>query len=364
MRVCYFGLYDPDYARNQVIRKGLQANGAELVQCRIDTAHGAGQYLALFRRMQATKGRFDAVIVAEHNQFVMPLAWLWSRMRRVPVIFDPFTSLYDSNVFDRQLVTPGSFRARRLYWLDRISMNAADAVLADTGQHQQYFSHTFGVPEDRLHIVPVGADNDLYHPQTSRRRRSGGAEQQEPSRVLFWGNYIPLHGIETILRAASLLRGHSAISIELLGNGQTYRAMRGLAQELDLPATIFRSRVAQSQLPSAIGQADICLGIFGDSAKARRVVPNKVFQALAMRQPVITGDSPAVREFFTPVRHLRTVPMADSAALAEVILDLHRRPGDRDRMADAGYRRYLEGFTPERIGEVVLVMLCRVLQNR
>jgi glycosyltransferase involved in cell wall biosynthesis len=355
MRVCYFGLYDPDYSRNQIIRKGLQAHGAEIVQCQIVQAYGAGQYRALIRRMQATKGRFDALVVAEHNQFVMPLAWLWGRMRRVPVIFDPFTSLYDSEVFDRQLAKPGTFRARRLFWLDRMSMHAADAVLADTGQHGQYFSSVFGVPKTKIHIVPVGADQDLYRPELRVGERSMG------SNVLFWGNYIPLHGVDTILRAAFLLRSHSDISIALIGDGQTYDAMRRLAIEWELPAGAFRPRLPQNQLPAAIAQADICLGIFGDTAKARRVVPNKVYQALAMCQPVITGDSPAVREFFLPGRDLYTVPMADSAALAEAILELHRQADRRSLLAKAGFQRYLEAFTPDKIGHLLLVVLDELL---
>jgi glycosyltransferase involved in cell wall biosynthesis len=179
--------------------------------------------------------------------------------------------------------------------------------------------------------------------------------------VLFWGNYIPLHGVETILRATFLLRAHSDICIELIGDGQTYNAVTDLAGEWGLPATTFRPRMPQSQLPAAIAQADICLGIFGDTAKAKRVVPNKVYQALAMGQPVITGDSPALREFFLPGQHLCTVPMADGAALAEVILEMHQERDRRDLVAKAGHQRYLEAFTPERIGERVLDVLDKVL---
>ena len=34
MRVCFFGLYDPEYPRNAVLRRGLQAAGVDVVDCR------------------------------------------------------------------------------------------------------------------------------------------------------------------------------------------------------------------------------------------------------------------------------------------------------------------------------------------
>ena len=64
------------------------------------------------------------------------------------------------------------------------------------------------------------------------------------------------------------------------------------------------------------------LGVFGRTAKAKRVVPNKVYQGLAMARPVITADSPAVREFFAPGEHLHTVPAGDPEALADAVVEL------------------------------------------
>jgi glycosyltransferase involved in cell wall biosynthesis len=67
-------------------------------------------------------------------------------------------------------------------------------------------------------------------------------------------------------------------------------------------------------------EADVCLGIFGTSDKAASVIPNKVFQILAAGKPLITRDSPAIREL---VEHsppsVTLIPAGNPARLAEAI---------------------------------------------
>ena len=49
-----------------------------------------------------------------------------------------------------------------------------------------------------------------------------------------------------------------------------------------------------------IHHSDIALGIFADSQRAATSIPNKVFQILSTGTPLITRDSPAIREILEP----------------------------------------------------------------
>jgi hypothetical protein len=59
--------------------------------------------------------------------------------------------------------------------------------------------------------------------------------------------------------------------------------------------------VDYADLKDRIAEADLCLGIFGTSDKAASVIPNKVFQILAVGRPLVTRISPAIRELLEPV---------------------------------------------------------------
>ena len=84
----------------------------------------------------------------------------------------------------------------------------------------------------------------------------------------------------------------------------------------------------------------IALGIFGTGDKAARVIPNKVFQALACARPVITADTPAVRELLSDGVDALLVPPGDALALAEAVRRIAGEAGLAGRLAAAGRATY------------------------
>ncbi len=82
------------------------------------------------------------------------------------------------------------------------------------------------------------------------------------------------------------------------------------------------------------------LGIFGDTSKAGRVVPNKVFQAMAVGAAIITRDSAAARELLRDGESALLIPPADPDALAIAIRRL-RDPALRERLGAAARARYV-----------------------
>jgi len=106
--------------------------------------------------------------------------------------------------------------------------------------------------------------------------------------------------------------------------------------------------VSRDLLADEIAAATLCLGIFGTTAKARRVVPNKVFECVAVGRPVITADTEGIRSAFTD-DEIAMVPPGDPEALADEIRRLHANPGPRERMAFAARQHYLEEYATDSL---------------
>ncbi|PIS36159.1 MAG: hypothetical protein COT35_12660 [Nitrospirae bacterium CG08_land_8_20_14_0_20_52_24] len=313
LKICYFGTYEKNYPRNRVIIEGLRRNGVEVIECHYPLwereHHKTGGYLSFinltllsfrllwgyihlcFRYFRI--GPFDILMVGYIGQMDLLLAKLLNLVHRRPLVFNPLISLYDTLVLDRGIFRERSVLAKLLYYLDKWSMKLSDLVILDTDTHIEHIAALFHVDRKKFIRVFVGAEENLFYSRQSAPMQDG------VFRVLFYGKYIPLHGIHHILHAAKALEGNQEIRFQMIGKGQLSREIRELAKKLELRNIEFIEWVRYEELPGYIHQADVCLGIFGDTDKARRVIPNKVFQCLAMGKPVVTRASQAFSELLT-----------------------------------------------------------------
>jgi glycosyltransferase involved in cell wall biosynthesis len=195
-------------------------------------------------------------------------------------------------------------------WLDSYLVRHADCLIFDTRQHLEYFRTLSAARLPSSCVVPVGA-------------RPIGAARQNPSRshrlvVVFAGSYVPLQGAPVIARAAAFLRD-DPVDFTMIGTGQEFPEVARIVRENNLVNVNLVGWVPLEVLDDWYHRAEIVLGIFGPTAKTQRVIPNKVFEALSIGQPVITSDTPAIRELFVPGREMICCTADDPASLAEAI---------------------------------------------
>ena len=336
MTVLYFGSYNPEYARNRVLIDGLRQNGVEVIECR-DNSSGVRKFINLFKKHWQLRNRYDVMVVGFLGQQIAPFARL---ITRKPIIFDAFLSLYDSNVFDRKTVRRGSVRAFYYWILDWLSMHLADVVLFDTKQHIKYASKEFGININKFRKIWIGAADSIFYPMPK--------PNSEKFLVVFHGSFIPLQGIEYILKAAKICE-KDGIRFLVIGDGQEKKKMLRLADELSLKNVEFAGFMSQEWIREKIALADVCLGIFGDTQKTQRVIPNKVYECLAMQKPVITADTPAIRELFDE-EDMALVKVANPESLASAVLRLKNDSNLADRLAVAGYNKFKNNASPHVLG--------------
>ncbi|HEX6790963.1 MAG TPA: glycosyltransferase [Candidatus Krumholzibacteria bacterium] len=348
--VCLLGGHHRGYPRSAVILEGLRRLGIPVTECVASPKYKAPRrYARLLREYCRAPKDFDVIFVPEFRHKDVPLAWALARASHALCVFDPLVSRYDTRVRDRRDVDEGGMQAWHNLNLDRLSMSLPDLALADTGAHAGYYRAAVAAPGSRVRVLPVGYDDAVFRPAPAR--------DGDGIRVLFYGSYLPLHGVDVIVEAAALLRDERDIHFTLIGGGQTFDDVAGRVRGAGLRNVALEPRVEASLLPRRIADADLCLGIFGRTEKAARVVPNKVYQCLGMDRAVITADTPAAREFFEDGRHLALVAPGDPAALAARILALARDPQGRVRLGEAGGALARESFSPVPIARR-FVALC------
>ena len=268
----------------------------------------------IFRYLRAP--RHDAVLVTYMGHLDVLVLWPFAKLRGARIVWDAFLSLYDTIVEDRKLIGAGHPAAWAIRAFENLSCAAADIVVLDTKAHADYFRSKYKLPESKVNSVWVGAETEMFR---NASHVQGGADADEFN-VLFYGQYIPLHGIEHIVDAARRIND-PAIKWTIIGRGQEREKIDALLAQHELSSVKLIDWVDYAELPGMIASADLCLGIFGDSDKAARVIPNKVFQILASGKPLVTADTPGIREILSDrMPGVWLVPPASGAALAEAVV--------------------------------------------
>jgi glycosyltransferase involved in cell wall biosynthesis len=141
----------------------------------------------------------------------------------------------------------------------------------------------FGVPEDRIRIIPNGIDSERFRPMDQREARAQLSLPLEGRRVVFVGNFAPVKGLPVLLEAAS--RMPDEMSFSLVGDGSQRVELAALIKRLGLSgrATLV-GRVPHQAIPLWMNAGDVfCL------PSASEGCPNVVVEALACGRPVVAS---------------------------------------------------------------------------
>jgi len=340
-----------------VLKKGLERCGIPYVECQTGKSFDSSFKITLFvlenlelaKKVLKLKRNFSHIIVCT-DLFHVPLVYLYSRIFRKKLIFDPITSYYATRVYEQGLIKKSSTKAKLLLLYERIGFNLPDRILAITEEFKHFYSKLFSLPLDRISLLPIGGE--LVTPAPS-----DNPSKENKFRVTYWGNFLPQHGLEYILRAAKILEKNTDIIFIIVGSGFAWERIRKLTVKMNLSNVKFPGYFRSTKLREEISRADVVLGFFRKGGRASRSIGNKVFEALALKKPVITGSYPAIRRHFSHKETLYMVEPGNPNELARGILDLKNSPVLRQKIGQNGYECLRREFSEERIGEKLKTIL-------
>lgn len=295
----------------------------------------------LIKLKKAVKMKDPALIYIPYPSiFPMLLIGMFAKKLTSKIAIDSFISIYDTVVNDRKLIKKSSFIAKILFHIEKKTLLSCKCVIVDTECNKSYYEELFRIPEGLIHSLPLATDEVNYS-------RVNSASNNHPMcNVLFIGTLVPLHGIETIIKAVEMVSGDRKIRVKLIGDGQQGHLLEKKIHAGMRNVEWICEWKSPEELMQEIACSDICLGIFGESDKAKRVLPLKIYSYMQVGKPVITGECfcfpENVGEGYLPP--YITVKNGDYKQLAAEIYRLANSEKLREEYGDRGktfYDNYL-----------------------
>lgn len=329
--VVMVGDFDPEHPRETLVRRALDGLGVGVRTCRFrDEPLFVGPrkllllpyfYLVLLRGFRAVRAEpgtaVRAVYVSKFNPLVLPLAALYARRLDCPLIYDVYVSL---SVTAEMRGYPAPL-VGAVDLLERVTYRLPTHLLVGTGYLADRYADLYGVSRGRFVVLPPAADDERFHPRDLSKR--------EPFTALYWGNFLPHHGLDTVADAARDLAGEG-VEVVFLGTGPERERIEAAVGDLD--HVRFEGYVPREDLHRWIAVSGACLGVFSTHPRALASLTNKVCEAAASGKAIVTERSPAVTEWFEHGESAYLVEPGDPAALADAIRTLRDDPGTVARL--------------------------------
>lgn len=242
---------------------------------------------------------------------VLPLAAHAARRAAVPLVVTVHCSL-------RYTVAGGTVPALLLRtagaWLERRAEERADAVIVLTPTMARRLAAD-GVPDERIHVVPSGADPARFAGEHPDPR----PDLARP-RVVFVGRLGRQKGVEALIDAVPHLR--SDVPVAIVGDGPLRPALEERARRLGVADRVtFTGFVPHAQVPAHLRHADLLV-----LPSAYEELGSILVEALHAGLPVVASAVGGIPDIVRDGVTGRLVPPGDARALAAAIDDLVAHP--------------------------------------
>jgi glycosyltransferase involved in cell wall biosynthesis len=263
-------------------------------------------------------------------------AWALARLKGKPFLFEV------RDLWPAFAIGVGVLRnpllIRLSEWLERFLYRHADQLLVNS---PGFISHIQARGGREIELVPNGADPRMFDPALDGApfRQAHGLEGRYV--VLYAGAHGMSNDLGVVLAAADLLRHHPQVAFVLLGDGKEKAALQRQAAEMGLSNVYFLPPVPKAQMDVALAGADVCLAILKPIPLYATVYPNKVFDYMAARRPVLLAIDGVIREVVEQAQAGVFVPPGSPQALAQAVCEMAAQPALGQAMGRRG-REYIE----------------------
>lgn len=216
-------------------------------------------------------------------------------------------------------------------WFYKCTLPRCELVVTLSQEIRDELAQDYGVPAEKIFILPLGVDLALFSPKEARP-----SIRETGLRLVYSGAIAPQRGLDTVFRALSILRNRVPIKLLILGRGleEVVKRLRGLAQELDVDGLIeWKGFVPHERVPEILNTCHVGLSPLPRLRAYEVSSPAKVVEYLAMGLPVVATDIRAHRKVIRHEENGLLVPPDDPKALALALERLYDDPELLSRMA-------------------------------
>jgi len=208
-----------------------------------------------------------------------------------------------------------------------------------------------------MSVVTNGVSFDLFSqlPDPAPFRKLHNLENRFV--VAYVGTHGLAHNLDVILMAADRLRAREDIAFVLVGDGAERERLVERCRSMSLPNVRMMAQLPRDQMPTVWAASDAAIITLRPGPTFELVIPSKMFEAMAMKRPIILGVRGHALEIVEKGECGLAFTPGDASALANQVVALADDLSLRQRLGDNGFRLVKSNYDRDKLARKYLAIL-------
>jgi glycosyltransferase involved in cell wall biosynthesis len=233
------------------------------------------------------KGKYDVIIVTSPPLFVGITAYVLSKFKRVPFVFE-IRDLWPESAIDTGVVT-NKMIIKMAYWFENFIYKKATLINVLTPAFRDTLIERKDVPSQKIIFIPNAADfslsEELLNAFDVAQFRQ--ANNFEGKLVL---TYVGAHGVANhlvqVIESAEVFR-HKPVLFVLIGEGMQKQMLKEEVEKRNLPNIRFIDSVPKKEVFKYILASDVGMSVLKKVDTFKTVYSNKTFDYMSCKKPIL-----------------------------------------------------------------------------
>lgn len=358
------GKKPPEYKGKFIVRE-QESENVEVLRCHVSESYNTsfiGRFWAYLSFAISSiyagifkVGKADVVICTSPPLTVGLTGWALSRAKQIPMVFE-VRDLWPESAIDTG-VLKNKLLIKLSYWLEKLSYKSASWINVLTPAFEEALVNRKNVRPDRISMIPNAADLDIFTPGEKMnwvRTKHGLGDK-------FVITYVGAHGVANhliqLLEAAKLLKQHKDIAIMLVGSGMERPMLIQKAAEWGLDNVVLVDSVSKEAVVDYVAASDVCTAVLKKIDTFKTVYPNKVFDSMSAKRPVIIAIDGVARKLVEDAGAGLYVEPENAQEFADAVLKLKQDAEFCRKCSESGYEYVVKNFARDRLADKYLAVL-------
>lgn len=287
-----------DRYKGKFIVQDPYGTNVEVLRCHVSEAYNVNflgrlwayfsfVFSSIWAGLFKTRGKYDVILVTSPPLFVGITAYLLSRLKRIPFVFE-VRDLWPESAIDTGVLQNKTI-IRMAYWFEGFMYRKAKLVNVLTPAFRDKLIEEKGVPPEKVVFIPNAADFSISDAilNSSFDRDAFRREHGLDGRTVI--TYVGAHGVANhliqVIETAELLQDTNVLFM-LIGGGMQKEMLREETRRRGLTNVKFVDSVPKTEVFKYILASDFGTSVLKKVDTFKTIYSNKTFDYMACKRPI------------------------------------------------------------------------------